>query len=434
MTGPRAGVLCAGSVVVDVGKVIDAYPALDHLATIEQVSRQHRRAGAEHGRRPAPARRDVPARHARRRRRRPARRVRAGRVRAAGDRHGGRRSGCPAWPRRSRTRWSSGTAGGARSSTTYGANALFDAVRAPISPSSGADPARRRAGPAPAHGHARRTAATAGRRCCGGPRRRGCTRTWSWSAVARSGMAEVVAALPAARGQHRDQRAGGGRADRHRRAGAGGRRARSTGRRWRRWRGGLVELGVARAGRRALPGRLRRRRAGRADLAPGLGPAAARAEMRSTTGAGDAFAAGVIFGLHEGWPVERCLRLGAAVGRGLRARPEHLRRHPARGRLPRRGGAGRLPLHPCLTLSAAPPRSRQAAAASAPSVNVLTDRCCSVLIESCCFEGEEPQINQQPSAESATPIVVLKDASKSYGAVQALREGDLSLGPARSAR
>jgi sugar/nucleoside kinase (ribokinase family) len=36
--GPRAGVLCAGSVVVDVGKVIDAYPPLDHLATIEQVS------------------------------------------------------------------------------------------------------------------------------------------------------------------------------------------------------------------------------------------------------------------------------------------------------------------------------------------------------------------------------------------------------------
>jgi sugar/nucleoside kinase (ribokinase family) len=34
----RAGVLCAGSVVVDVAKVIDAYPALDHLATIEQVS------------------------------------------------------------------------------------------------------------------------------------------------------------------------------------------------------------------------------------------------------------------------------------------------------------------------------------------------------------------------------------------------------------
>src|SRR5580700_8761723 len=35
---PHAGVLCAGTILVDVGKVIDAYPALDHLATIEQVS------------------------------------------------------------------------------------------------------------------------------------------------------------------------------------------------------------------------------------------------------------------------------------------------------------------------------------------------------------------------------------------------------------
>jgi sugar/nucleoside kinase (ribokinase family) len=38
IAGPRAGVLCAGTILVDVGKVIDAYPALDHLATIEQVS------------------------------------------------------------------------------------------------------------------------------------------------------------------------------------------------------------------------------------------------------------------------------------------------------------------------------------------------------------------------------------------------------------
>ena len=35
---PRAGVLCAGTILVDVGKVIDAYPALDHLATIERIS------------------------------------------------------------------------------------------------------------------------------------------------------------------------------------------------------------------------------------------------------------------------------------------------------------------------------------------------------------------------------------------------------------
>ncbi|HEU4346783.1 MAG TPA: carbohydrate kinase family protein, partial [Actinoplanes sp.] len=32
------GVLCAGTVVVDVGKVIDAYPRVEHLATIEQMS------------------------------------------------------------------------------------------------------------------------------------------------------------------------------------------------------------------------------------------------------------------------------------------------------------------------------------------------------------------------------------------------------------
>jgi sugar/nucleoside kinase (ribokinase family) len=37
-----------------------------------------------------------------------------------------------------------------------------------------------------------------------------------------------------------------------------------------------------------------------------------REQVRSTNGAGDAFAAGVILGLHEGWPVERCLRLAVA--------------------------------------------------------------------------------------------------------------------------
>jgi sugar/nucleoside kinase (ribokinase family) len=37
-TRPRTGVLCAGSVIVDLAKVIDAYPAIDHLATIESVS------------------------------------------------------------------------------------------------------------------------------------------------------------------------------------------------------------------------------------------------------------------------------------------------------------------------------------------------------------------------------------------------------------
>jgi sugar/nucleoside kinase (ribokinase family) len=37
------------------------------------------------------------------------------------------------------------------------------------------------------------------------------------------------------------------------------------------------------------------------------------AGVKSTNGAGDAFAAGVMLGLHEGWPVERCLRLGVCV-------------------------------------------------------------------------------------------------------------------------
>src|ERR1700724_1529359 len=35
---PRGGILFAGTILVDAGKVIDAYPALDHLATIEHVS------------------------------------------------------------------------------------------------------------------------------------------------------------------------------------------------------------------------------------------------------------------------------------------------------------------------------------------------------------------------------------------------------------
>jgi len=37
-----------------------------------------------------------------------------------------------------------------------------------------------------------------------------------------------------------------------------------------------------------------------------------RAQVRNTTGAGDAFAAGILFGVHEAWPIERCLLLGAA--------------------------------------------------------------------------------------------------------------------------
>lgn len=35
--------------------------------------------------------------------------------------------------------------------------------------------------------------------------------------------------------------------------------------------------------------------------------------VKSTSGAGDAFASGVVLGLHEGWPVERCLEAGVSV-------------------------------------------------------------------------------------------------------------------------
>jgi hypothetical protein len=35
--------------------------------------------------------------------------------------------------------------------------------------------------------------------------------------------------------------------------------------------------------------------------------------IRGTVGAGDAFAAGVVFGIHEGWEPQRCLELGVCV-------------------------------------------------------------------------------------------------------------------------
>jgi rhamnose transport system ATP-binding protein len=49
------------------------------------------------------------------------------------------------------------------------------------------------------------------------------------------------------------------------------------------------------------------------------------------------------------------------------------------------------------------------------------------LIVFCCFEGEEPQINQQLTAESTTPIIALRGASKSYGAVRAARDVSIDL-------
>jgi rhamnose transport system ATP-binding protein len=49
------------------------------------------------------------------------------------------------------------------------------------------------------------------------------------------------------------------------------------------------------------------------------------------------------------------------------------------------------------------------------------------LIVFCCFEGEEPQINQQSTAEPTTPIIALAGASKSYGAVRASRDVSIAL-------
>ena len=37
------------------------------------------------------------------------------------------------------------------------------------------------------------------------------------------------------------------------------------------------------------------------------------AEIVGTTGAGDAFAAGVLYGIHEGWPMKKCLELGVCT-------------------------------------------------------------------------------------------------------------------------
>jgi rhamnose transport system ATP-binding protein len=51
------------------------------------------------------------------------------------------------------------------------------------------------------------------------------------------------------------------------------------------------------------------------------------------------------------------------------------------------------------------------------------------LIDSCCFEGEEPQINQPLTAESKTPIIALAGASKAYGAVRAAKGVSIALRP-----
>ena len=72
-----------------------------------------------------------------------------------------------------------------------------------------------------------------------------------------------------------------------------------------------------------------------------------REQVRSTTGAGDAFAAGVILGLHEGWPVERCLR--------WRSRPP---RRPCAARTPPMAYSARKHASPTPTEPATAPLPR----------------------------------------------------------------------------
>jgi len=45
------------------------------------------------------------------------------------------------------------------------------------------------------------------------------------------------------------------------------------------------------------------------------------ADIRGAAGAGDALAAGILFGLHEGWPITRCLRLGVAAAAASLSHP-----------------------------------------------------------------------------------------------------------------
>ena len=149
---------------------------------------EHRRAGPEHGGRPAPARgrRSRSACSARSATTSTARSCWPSARGWASTRPGS--TGCPAWPPRSPTRWSSGTAGGARSSTTSGPTRCSTPSAADLAGSAARILHAGAPGLHPLHGHAHgRTAATAGRPCCAGPGPPGCTPTWSWSACAASG-------------------------------------------------------------------------------------------------------------------------------------------------------------------------------------------------------------------------------------------------------
>ncbi len=151
-----------------------------------------------------------------------------------------------------------------------GANGLFDGAAATLP--RRADPARRRAGAASAHGRAHRR-----RQRLVGPAAPGAVRGPAHQHGAGEPRARaagrVRAAVPAAPVQHRRQRAGGGRAHRHRRARARPGRPRRLGRAGR--DGPRPRRTGRRAGRGALPGGQRRGLPGR----PGR-PARARCGCR----------------------------------------------------------------------------------------------------------------------------------------------------------
>jgi hypothetical protein len=179
----REGVLCAGTILVDVAKVIDAYPALDHLATIEQVSLSTGGPGLNM----AVDLRMLGAAFP------------IGVLGAVGDdEHGAfilaecARLGIDTADVRTLdgavTSFTDGMIerdGGRRTFFHHsGANALFDASDADL----GRARIRTRAHPASTRSWTARSpaGATAGPPCSSGPRPRACTPTWKWSAWHRT--------------------------------------------------------------------------------------------------------------------------------------------------------------------------------------------------------------------------------------------------------
>ena len=148
-------------------------------------------------------------------------------------------------------------------------------------------------------------------------------------------------ALPALPGQHRDQRTRGRRAYRHR--GLGAHRGRAGGLAGHGGDGARPDRsGRVGARRGALPGRLRRRRPRRPDLAPGFGPAAARAGPQHH-GRGRRLRRRRHPGPARGLAGRAVPPARGRLRRGVRSQSEHLRRHQARRSVPGRSRPGRLP-------------------------------------------------------------------------------------------